>query len=256
MQSAADAWRENLRVKLNQFFEALLLYLATKQKDAADEVSHKLAGLKMMFADNQILQPLRKFEGAFSQYRDNDHQPAFLRSVIDSYNELPSIANFSEAEPPSFDSIFESYKNDQELNKLVDELVALLQKILSEADDVLSAQIARELRIILDQLKKRERKSLYEVQSWIDLGVRTLIMVGETYAGTHGVTLIYEAVKIAYRIRRSLHDKYGEAEKRLIEEYKLTYVKKAIEHIPEIRSEEEGLKLLKAPEEPKDTSSQ
>ena len=247
MTSAVDAWKQNLTTKVEELRTLLLRFLTTKEDKTADEIAGRLTGLKMMFADDQVPQPLRNLESALSQFRPHRHHPEYFLQVMRGYDALPTVATFSEAEPPSFDQIFESYKTDGELESLVSELVAVLQRILSEADDLLSAHIARELQVILEQLKNRNRRSLYELQSWVDLGVRALLMVTETYTGTHGLNLVYEAAKIAFRIKRRLLTHYIDAQKRLVDEHKLTYVQKAMVQIPEITSEEQVQKFLNEP---------
>ena len=257
MMSAPDAWKVNLQKKVEQLQHVLLNYLTTKEEKDADEISRQVAGLKMMFSDSQLPQPIRVLEGALTQFRNAKHQPQYFLSVMRAYDQLPSVAKFSEIEPRSFDDIFESYKTDGELQSLVTELVALLERILSEADDLLTAHIARELQIILEQLKKRDRRSLYELQSWIDLSMRSLIMVTETYTGTHGLALVYDAAKIAWRIKRGLLERYVDAQKRLIEEYKLTYVQTAVSKIPEISTDEDFQRLLgTADKRPSDEGAQ
>ena len=248
MATAVESWKQNLTTMVEELRALLLSYLTNKDDKACDEIKGRITGLKLMFPKNGTPQPLKELETALGNFHPNRQNSNYFLQVMKGYTELPSVAAFSEEEPPSFDQIFESYKSDETLNSLVDELLALLQKILTEADDVLSAHVARELKIILDQLKKRDRRSLYELQSWIDLSLRALAMVAETYTGTHGLALIYEAAKISYRIKKNLLGHYGTAQNRLIEEYNLTYVKKAIDQIPEISSEQEAEKYLKAPD--------
>ena len=246
MMSAPDAWKQNLQRKVEQLQQGLLKYVTMREDKDADETSRQLEGLKMMFPDGQFPQPIRVLESALGQYRNAKHQPQHLLTLMRAYEQLPSVAKFSELEPRPFDDIFESYKTDGELQGLVTELVGLLERVLSEADDLLSAHIARELQIILEQLKKRDRRSLYELQSWIDLSVRALIVVAETYTGTHGLVLVYEAAKVAWRIKRTLLERYVDAQKRLIEEHKLTYVQMAVDKIPEISTTMDFERLLDA----------
>jgi hypothetical protein len=246
MMSAPDAWKANLQKKVEQLQHVLLNFLTTREDKDADEANRQLAGLKMMFSDSQLPPAVRVLENALTQFRNAKHQPQYLLGVMRAYEQLPSVAKFSEVESRSFDDIFESYKTDGELQSLVNELVALLEKILSEADDLLTAHIARELQIILEQLKKRDRRSLYELQSWIDLSVRALIVVAETYTGTHGLVLVYEAAKVAWRIKGVLLERYVDAQKRLIDEHKLTYVQTAVSKIPEISTNEDFERLLGA----------
>jgi len=247
MKSAVDAWKLNLRNKVEELRTLVLKYLTTRDDQQADEISHRVTGLKLMFSDNQIPQALRVLEGAIAQFRQTKNHPPYFLGMMRAYDSLGSVATFAEEQLPSFDDIFASYKADADLSSLVNELVALLERILSEADDLLTAHIARELKIILEQLKARDRRSLYELQSWVDLSIRALIMVTETYTGTHGIALVYEAAKIAFRVKRRLLDHYVAAQKQLIEAYQLSYVQKAVDRIPEMSSEEEVRKFLDAP---------
>src|SRR5947209_17360661 len=98
MTSAPDAWKLNLQQKIDQLQNVLLRYLTTREDKDAEETSRQLAGLKMMFSDNQTPQPVRVLEGAFGQFRNAKHQPQYLLSVMRAYEQLPSVAKFSEIE--------------------------------------------------------------------------------------------------------------------------------------------------------------
>ncbi len=247
MTSAVDAWKQNLTLKVQELRTLLLRYLTTKEDKTAAEVKGRLSGLKMMFAEDHVPLPLRQLESALLRFsQDKNHPDSFLK-LMQGYDALPAVHSFCEAEPPSFDQIFETYKADGDLESMVSELVAVLQRILSEADDHLTAHIARELQVIVDQLKNRNRRSLYELQSWVDLGVKALLMVAETYSGTHGLNLAYEGAKIALRIKRRLMTHYIDAQKRLVEEHRLTFVQKAMDQFPEITSEAQVQKFLNEP---------
>lgn len=213
-------------------------------KDRPELAEAGIAGLKMMFPEQSVPQPIRMLQGAFAQYQANPHHPKLFLGLMRAYESLPSVATFSEEAPPSFDEIFATYKNDQDLQTLATELVSLLERILTEADDLLTAQIARELGIILEELKKRDRRSLYEFQCWIDLGLKCLVMVVESKTGIHGLSLVHEAIKIGFRTKARLFEQYGAAQKQLIEERKLTYVAKAVARLPNISSEEDAQKAI------------
>lgn len=244
MRTSHEAWKSNLQEKVEEVRTLLLRYLTNKEDPVIQDLMGKLKGLILMFGANQVPPTLKNLESQLDSFKNNKTHTGLFRNLIELYHSVPDAAAFSDSEPPSFDQIFESYKKDGELQKLVDELVSLLKQILAEADDTLSAQISRELKAILEQLQKRDKFSLYELQSWIDLAVKGLLVVTETYTHMHGLALVYEAIKVSVRVKKKLHDGYSEAQNKLIKEHSLTYMERAAEKYPEIPNEEKLKKLL------------
>src|SRR5437763_2307064 len=175
MKSAANVWRENLQSKVNDISRLTLEYLTNRNDSLIPQIREGVAGLKSMFGPKQIPHELRQFDNNLNGFLQNKNRADVFLNLMKAYQALPVISAFDDADLPSFDVIFESYRADQALNALVDELVGLIEKILAEGDATLTARVARELGAILQQLKRRQKYSLYELQNWVDLGARTLI---------------------------------------------------------------------------------
>lgn len=155
---------------------------------------------------------------------------------------------FDDVELPSFDSIFQSYKDDNELNTLVDELIKTLERILAEADDTLTAQISRELEAILKQIKRNRRNSLYELLPWVDLGMKGLLFIVEKKTGIEGMELFYDAIKLSLQIKTRAWEHHRKSQQQLIREHNLKFIEKAAESFPENAADDEAQKLLSPPE--------
>jgi hypothetical protein len=244
MRSAVNVWRENLQSKVADISRLVLEYLTNRDDSLVPQIQERIAGLKSMFGPKQTPHELRVFENNLNGFLQGKNRTDLFLNLMKAYQTLPAISDFDDAELVSFDAIFESYKADEALNALVDELVGLIEKILAEGDATLSAQIARELGNILQQLKRRQKYSLYELQNWIDLGARALLCYLEAQSGAHGLQIAYEAVKLSFKIKGKLMDQYAEAQKRLTEQGNLAYVAKAMNRVPELRTYEEAQKFL------------
>ncbi len=160
---------------------------------------------------------------------------AWLAATLKAYGALDSEAIFSEsAKLPSFDDIFNSFKNDGELNKLIDEFVRLLNQIIDENDEILTSQIARELRTILEQLSNRDKKSILEVRSWMDLGVKALLLCVETHTGMHGLGLAWEGIKTGSKVAEKISEQYKDSQTQLLNHYRLNFIRRAVEQHPQL----------------------
>jgi hypothetical protein len=244
MASAHEEWKANLTQKIANIRELLLKYLVNRQDTTLKEIRKELAGTKIMFSEKRLPAALRELEANLNVFSANAaNQNSFLE-LIHYYQTLPSIVAFDDVEPPSFDSIFQSYKDDNELNTLVDELIKTLEKILAEADETLSAQISRELEAILKQIKKNRRKSLYELLPWIDFGMKGLLVVAEMHTGIKGLDWVYEGIKLSLQINRRAMDLHKESGGRLLKEHNLKFIEKAAERFPENTADDAAQKLL------------
>jgi hypothetical protein len=250
-----DAWKKNLHGCVEELQKLLLEYMTLREDQTVKAIEQRIAGLTMMFPPKQAPPALRTLEGALHQFHEAKHHPQFFLQLMRSYEALRAVASINENERPSFDEIFGAYKQDEDLQSLANQLVSLLERLLQEADDLLSAQIARELRVILEQLQKRDKRSLYELQTWVELGAKALVVVIETYTGAHGLSLVKEAIQIALRIRLRLIDRYAAAQKQTLQQHGLTYVEKALEKFPELPTEDQVQKYLKAPDDSGNKSS-
>lgn len=249
MASSADTWAASLKEKVEALRELLLTYLMTKQDATADSIKKHLAATTIMYSPKNIPALLNELGSLMSEFRANKEQPHTFLRLMSLYERLPTVVSFDEVEPPSFDSIFQSYKNDKDLNGLVDELVKTLEKVLAEADDSLSAQIVRELEAILKQIKKNRRTSLYELLPWVDWGMRGLLLIAEMHTGFKGMELVYDAIKLSRKVKYRLIEGYGESKNRLLKDHKLIFIQKAAARISEEIANERGDKLLNPPEE-------
>ena len=250
MNATAEIWKQNIEAKVAILKKVLAEYVTNRDSGTADQILSELKGLASLFGNDQLIpESLRQLRNHFDRHRSSPSTPDFFMPLVRSYQNLSTNGLIAEdQELPSFDEIFETYKSSGELQSLVDEFIATIQRILDEGDDHLSAHIARELEAILAQLKKREKSSLYELQAWIDLAVRTLLVVAETYVGHPGFVLGYEAIRLGYKIRDNVLQKYGEARRTLVERSKLTFVQKAVEKYPELPPKDQILKLLEPPQ--------
>jgi hypothetical protein len=249
MQTSNNVWTENVQGKLDEIRTLLLLYLASRDDRTAKEIKQKLEFLRMMFADQSVPPTLTRLSEALEGVRTRSSDPQAVLNLFRFHDELISVGSFGVDDRP-FDRIFESYKSDKTLNTLIDELVELLQRVLSEGNEVLTAQIARELETILAQIKKRNQMSLVEMLVWVEFCLPALLMIFAAHQNVPELLIVAQAVKKAFKLKERLMELYKDAKEQLIAERKLTYVQKAISH-PEITSDENARKLLSsAPEQP------
>jgi len=246
MQTSVEAWKDNLRTKIDEIRELLLTYLTRREGETAHELSSKLDGLDLMFARGKVPQTLHRLRDRLQYFQQfSGDEQAFLR-LFESYGDLVSVTIFEDEQEAftSFDEIFESYKNDETLNSLVDELVGLLQRVISEGNEVLTAQVVRELESILRQVKNRKRMSFYELLVWIELCLPALVMIVATHENLPQLIVLDQAILKTLAVKQRLLDLYKEAKSKLITQHELAFTKKALNQ-PEVTSEEQAIKLLK-----------
>lgn len=240
---AYKAWQQNINGMIEEIRSLSFKYIALKEdrlrednqkhefEKLTNNIDLKLKTLSNMFATNSVPRQVTDCRQNFLKLKKELRSPERMIAYIRSNDSLPEIALPTD-EKPSFDSIFESYANDDELNKLVDELINLLSQILEIADEELSAQITRDLTEILGGLKKRRKASLNELYNWLDLGVKVSIKIFETHTGFTGIDLAYEAAKIGSKSIGKLMNCHDEAQKKFLSDRKLKFAKKVVEDIP------------------------
>ncbi|MFM2198941.1 MAG: hypothetical protein RLZZ505_2373 [Verrucomicrobiota bacterium] len=116
----------------------------------------------------------------------------------------------------SFHDIFESYKNDAELNELIDQLILSIERIIDEGEEHLNSRLENDLKRLLEQIKGAKKASLYELGAWAEVTARIMLEIAGQKLDLPVTSLLVDAAKIAYKVKQNLASKYQTGESELV----------------------------------------
>lgn len=250
-ESHLDFWRKNIDGKIKELQDLCYAFCTSEipKNTTAQEFRnlqckgiHKaIENLNQLFAVGQRPRQLSALKSQCDTFLTNRNNNEIFHKFLSTVNSLPEITSGLQ-KLVSFHDIFESYKNDAELNELVDRLISTLESVLEEGHENLNSRIERELQRILDQLKERSKYSLYELAAWVEIAGRFAAELCGQKFGIPGTSLLVDAAKIVTKISKKIVNSHRSASAeviRLIEVQTIANIPN--ESIP--LTEEEILKL-------------
>jgi hypothetical protein len=224
-------------------------------------VTRKCEAMHDMFGANLVPKPLREITQKLQHWRSNLTDGGCTRRIAELLGPISSINGEEEEDADSFVAIFEKHREDKTLQDCLDELIKALEKLLTEGDETLNAQAARELQRVLEELKKRKGKSLPDLQPWVDYALTSIATLADFYHGTPVATLIFGALIAAKNSQVRLDHLFRDSTREYFESLKLTRQAKweedfqaklkaaSVEEITKALESRGGLKSLPAPAE-------
>jgi hypothetical protein len=201
-----------------------------------------------LYGPGQIPPTLTEFHHALEAWKQNRGNAGQFAQLMRVYEKLKDVPDYDEAVTP-FHVLLEEFRNDAELEKALTDLVVKLRELLEVADIDLSAQIARELRRLLEELENRGKKTLTDLIAWIDLGMKGLAdLLGKKGGFEHG-SLVYECLKLALASKIRIMAVYEKAESEFRLRLGFSFLNKAARHVPDIRNEEDLKRYLPPPDQ-------
>jgi hypothetical protein len=217
-----------------------------------DEIRHQLTQLEQKttaffdhFGPGQVPPALQQFAHALQLWKGNRQNPQHIIALVTAYNQLSGIGSY-DATTVTFQVILDGFRNDQELEKLLADLVTKLRNLVNVADADLSAKIARELNQVLDELDRRAGKTLTDLLVWLDLGMKGLAELARLH-GFEQAPLAYECAKAAVSSKLRILAIWEKAENDFQLKLGFSFLKKAAKEVPDIRSEEDFKRYLPPP---------
>lgn len=220
-----QAKAQEIRDLVTEVFSLLPNAADERQKEIFQEklqqVTRKCEFMHEMFGTNLVPKPLREITQKLQHWRLNLTDGGCIRRIAELLGPISSI-NGEEEDADSFVAIFEKHREDKTLQDCLDELIKALEKLLTEGDETLNAQAARELQRVLDQLKKRKGKSLPDLQPWVDYALTSIATLADFYHGTPVATLIFGALIAAKNSQVRLDHLFRDSAREYFESLKLT----------------------------------
>lgn len=266
-----EAWRTNVKAKAQEIQKILneVLTLLPQASDAKQKpkfearlqtVTAKAMAMHDLYGPNLAPKELQKLTELLAHWKNNLTDPNVIRSIVELYRPIGEIDGNEETDELSFSAILEKHKQDETLQKCLEELIASLEKLLEEGDDTLTKQAATELERILSELKKRKDQSLFDIQPWIEFALVSTGAIVDHHTGTPIATIAAAAVVAAKESQIRVNDLFRLAHHEYIESLKLKGQAKwesifgqklhaaTLEEIQKALESPEGLKSLPEPE--------
>jgi hypothetical protein len=259
-QKAYQSWHTNLKSKVDELSKLGMEYITNKelrlgtedQKQKFDGLTERiegnLEGLSTMYGTNLKPPELRDIQDTYAAFSGNLTHPTRLSHFINSLQKLPNMLVEID-EKVSFDEIFEKYKADGTLEKLVEELLQLLERILDEGQDELSVSTYRDLEQIIEGLKKRKDQSIHEINVWVDWGVKVCLGIADTMVGAPVLTPVYEAIKIGKDTKKRMMECHEEAQLEFARKREMKMAEKVLIDEPKDISDEDLTLKIEPPKE-------
>lgn len=227
------SWRNNIKAKaqeiqqiLNEVFGLLPMAADEKKKPKFEErllvVTNKAKAMHDIYGPNLAPQNLQELTQLLSQWKTNLQDPNLTRRIAELWQPIGKLNGEEEGtDELSFSAILEKHKQDETLQKCLQELILSLEKLLEEGDDTLTKQAATELERILTELKKRKDQSLFDIQPWIEFALVSTGAIFDHYTGTPIATIAAAAVFAAKESQIRVNDLFRLAHHEYIESLRL-----------------------------------
>ena len=227
-----EAWRTNVKAKaqeiqqiLNEVISLLPMVSDEKRKPKFDErlqtVTAKANAMHDLYGPNLAPKNLQELTQLLSQWKTNLQEPNLTRRIAELWQPIGKLNGEEEETELSFSSILEKHKEDETLQKCLEELISALEKLLAEGDETVSSQAGKELERILQELKKRKDQSLFDIQPWIEFALVSTGAIFDHFTGTPLATIAAAAVIAAKESQIRVSELFRQAHHEYIESLKL-----------------------------------
>ena len=157
-------------------------------------------------------EPLLALTSTLSSWRGNLRDSGLLLKIANLYDPIGKLGKPDQQER-GFTAIFNEHKEDQTLQEYLAELIAALEQILAEGGDILTKQAADELQRILDEIRKRQKQSLPDLDPWIECALVSLAGVVDYTFGMPLATIVAAGIIAAKKSKTRIIDLYDCAQK-------------------------------------------
>lgn len=199
-----DTWHANIKAKgkeIQGLIDQLLRHLPATDASKQDKFNkllistlQKCKDMHGLFGPNLIPGPLTHLTNELTQWQNNLHEPTHLKRIIGLYEPIGKINGTEEETITSFTAIFEKHREDESLQEFLAELIATLEQLLNEGDDILTKQAANELERILREIQKRKNLSLPDLKPWVEFAIVSAGAIVDHYVGSPIATIAGSAM--------------------------------------------------------------
>lgn len=234
MSKKDDTWRTNIKSK-GQEIQSLIDQLLSVLPDPANrhrfnellaktitrcEVMHDL------FGPNQVPGTLSHITGQLKAWKNNLNAVTHLKNIVALQKSIGLINGDDEAEISSFTSILEKHREDETLQKFLTDLIAALEALIADGDDVFTKQIVDELDRILNEIRKRKGLSLPDLKPWVDFAIVSTGAIVDSFTGNPIATVAAGAIVAAKSSQIRIQTLFALAQTEFIESLQLKGRKK------------------------------
>ena len=228
-QVNVEAWQRNLAAKILEAEQEVYRFMiaeitddpswpsSTKasidrhrtlvRKQGVNSALKEISNVAGLYDEGNRPAEIEKLSVAVSNLHLKRSSPQSAIDVILALEQLKKVP-VTGAKYVSFHDIYEQYRDDGELNQLVDQLVTALEKIIEEDDGSLSSKIEKDITNLLNQIKNRPKLSTYEIGAWAELtGKFVLGLIGQQH-GVPQLILLVDAAKLSKKIFDNVCEKY------------------------------------------------
>lgn len=180
----SENWRKNIQAKAKelqiQLDEVLGLLPSANDPGHAELFQQKISKLIEMsealhefFAKNLIPESLKDFTRTLQSWRSALHSAEQTRKIAGLYRSIGKLGRES-ADESSFTTILNKHLEDADLQGYLEALIVAIERLLIEGDESLTKQMADELQVILDEIRRRRSQSLPDLEPWVEWALISL----------------------------------------------------------------------------------
>ena len=176
-ENAISKNHNQLKAQLNALLTVISNLKLTDKQRLEQAEAHCAAISSVCNILNEILHPedipiwLKQISKSINIYKNKGFEPKAFQEI---YNNIPEAIGHewsfqSSQDAIDFDEIYRKYREDSELPKLLDELIALLKKLIEENGEELQNKTLQDLSKIVITLNKNKNASSSAIESTLIL---------------------------------------------------------------------------------------
>lgn len=264
-----ETWRTNIKAKgteIQGLIDQVLRHLPSADPGNRDKFNELLSStiqkckaMHDLFGPNLVPGPLSHLTQELTSWQKNLREPTHIKRIIGFYEPIGKINGNEDEETPSFTSILEKHREDNSLQEFLAELIAALEQLLAEGDDILTNQAASELQRILNEIRKRQKMSLADLLPWVEFAMTSAGAVIDACYGTPIATIAINAILTGKKTQTRIRELFKIAHTEFIDslnlkgrakyegEFGRAIIEASTETIEAAVREPGGLKTLPAP---------
>lgn len=183
------------------------------------------------------------FRNDIVNWENNRRHPDYLHKFVAAKTVLPEVMKYRD-DSVSFTEVLDSYASQPKLEEDIAALIQKLEQMLAECGDVVSAQVEKELRRILESLRSARGKSIINLTAWLDLTSKFVAKVAEKYCGLPFCGLALDALKLALASKVTVMLALDKAEKEFVVRLGMPFLKGAQDDYKQVPSVEDVEKRI------------
>ncbi len=221
-QANFEQWQKNLELKIQEVEKEIYRFISSdpgplsavqdvNRKNSYARALQEVSNLAAMYGSGNLPQEINQLRIEVEYLHNNRNLPAALNDLLAAIRSVKKIPRTGMSFI-SFHDIYEQYREDGELNDLIDQLVQTLEKIIAEDDGTLSSRVEKDINRLLDQIRNRPKLSTYEIGAWSELTGRFLLELVGQQQGVPALSLVIDGIKLSKKVFDNVFEKYQQSQ--------------------------------------------